>query len=109
MVVFADPRAAFDAVVDARSRLGGVTVAGWTPRMRAGVHVGRPRRVGNDFVGVSVNTAARLGARARADEILVSGELLTALDPDAVRSQRRRGIRLKGTPDDLEIYAAEPR
>lgn len=110
MVVFADPRAALDAVVDARNRLREVAVPGWTPRMRAGLHLGRPRRVGNDFVGVSVNTAARLGDRAKADEILVSGEVLAALDASRVHARRRRwGTRLKGTPEDLEIYAVEPR
>src|SRR5206468_2352705 len=76
MAAFADPDAALAAVFDAQVRLADVTVDGWTPRMRAGLHVGRPRRVGGDYLGVSVNTAARLGEHAKADEILVSGDLL---------------------------------
>jgi len=77
--------------------------------MRAGLHTGHPRRVGGDYLGVAVNTAARLGDRAKADEILVSGELLARLDPSTVRARRRRrGGKLKGAPDGLEIYAVEP-
>lgn len=109
MAVFADPRAALDAVVDARTRLAGVEAPGWTPRMRAGLHLGRPRRVGGDYLGVAVNTAARLGDEARADEILLSGEVLDRLDQDTLRVRRRRwGLHLKGAPDDLTVWAVEP-
>ena len=109
MAVFADPSAALAAVVDARARIGALAVAGWNPRMRAGLHLGRPRRVGGDYLGVSVNTAARLGDAARADEILASGDVLDRLDPSAVTARRRRwGMDLKGAPDDLRVFAVEP-
>lgn len=108
MAVFADPRAALDAVVEARSRLGEVEVAGWTPRMRAGLHLGRPRRVGGDYLGVAVNTAARLGDAGKAGEILVSGDLLGRLDEGSLQVRRRRGLRLKGAPDDLTVFSVEP-
>ena len=108
MVAFADPAAALAAVVEARRRLGRLQVDGWTPRMRAGLHSGRPRRVGGDYLGVAVNTAARLGDAGKADEILVSGDLLRRLDATTVSARRRRRLRLKGAPDDLEVYAVEP-
>ncbi|MEJ2868923.1 adenylate/guanylate cyclase domain-containing protein [Actinomycetospora sp. OC33-EN08] len=108
MVAFADPRAALDAVVDARRRLGRLEVPGWTPRMRAGLHVGWPRRVGGDYLGVAVNVAARLGDAGRADEILGSGEFLARLDARTVSARRRRRLSLKGVPDGLEVYALEP-
>jgi class 3 adenylate cyclase len=108
MVAFADPAAALAAVVEARRRLGELHVEGWTPRMRAGLHSGRPRRVGGDYLGVAVNTAARLGDAGKADEILVSGDLLRRLDATTVTARRRRRLRLKGAPDDLEVYAVEP-
>ena len=108
MVAFAAPAAALAAVVEARRRLGRLHVDGWTPRMRAGLHSGRPRRVGGDYLGVAVNTAARLGDAGKADEILVSGDLLRRLDATTVSARRRRRLRLKGAPDDLEVYAVEP-
>ncbi|HWN27193.1 MAG TPA: adenylate/guanylate cyclase domain-containing protein, partial [Actinomycetospora sp.] len=70
MAALADPTAALEAVFEARRRLADVALGDWTPRMRAGLHLGRPRRVGGDYLGVAVNTAARLGERAAQDEIL---------------------------------------
>jgi adenylate cyclase len=108
MVAFADPAAAVAAVVEARRRLGELHVDGWEPRMRAGLHSGHPRRVGGDYLGVAVNTAARLGDAGKADEILVSGDLLRRLDATTVTARRKRRLRLKGAPEDLEVYALEP-
>ncbi len=105
MVAFADPAAALAAVVEARRRLGELRVEGWDPRMRAGLHSGMPRRVGGDYLGVAVNTAARLGEAAKADEILISGDLLRRLDATTVTVRRRRRLRLKGAPEDLEVYS----
>jgi adenylate cyclase len=110
MAAFADPERAFDAILEGRSRLSEISADGWKPRMRAGFHVGTPRRVGGDFIGVSVNTAARLCERAKADEILVSGQLLERLDPKRVAVQRKwLGKRLKGVPAGLTIYSVERR
>ena len=110
MAVFADPAEALAAVVDARARIHALSVEGWRPRMRAGLHLGRPRRVGGDYLGVSVNTAARLGDAARADEVLVSSEVLDRLDTSTVDARRRRwGMDLKGAPEDLRVFAVEPR
>ncbi|WP_312030326.1 adenylate/guanylate cyclase domain-containing protein [Actinomycetospora sp. TBRC 11914] len=108
MVAFADPAAALAAVVEARRRLGELRVEGWTPRMRAGLHSGHPRRVGGDYLGVAVNTAGRLGDAGGPGEILVSGDLLRRLDATTVSARRKRRVRLKGVADDLEVYAVEP-
>jgi class 3 adenylate cyclase len=108
MAALVDPTGAIEAVFEARTRLAGVEVAGWTPRMRAGLHVGRPRRVGGDYLGVAVNTAARLGDRAGPDEVLVSGDLLARLDESSLRVRRKRWhTRLKGTPEDLQIFSVD--
>jgi class 3 adenylate cyclase len=110
MAVFADPDAALRAVVEGRERLARISVEGWTPRMRAGLHIGCPRRVGGDYLGVSVNVAARLGDRAKADEILVSGELLERLDQTTITARRKRfSTRLKGAPEGLTLHSVEPR
>jgi adenylate cyclase len=108
MAALADPTAALEAVFEARTRLAEVDAGGWTPRMRAGLHLGRPRRVGGDYLGVAVNTAARLGERAGPDEILVSGDLLARVDEASLRVRRKRWhTRLKGTPEDLQIFSVD--
>ena len=81
MAAFADPQKAVEAVLEGRDQLSAVHGDGFEPRLRAGLHLGRPRRVGGDYLGVSVNVAARIGERAKADEILVSGEVLERIDP----------------------------
>jgi adenylate cyclase len=52
MAVFDDPARAVDAIRDGCQRLSGIHVAGYDPRLRAGVHWGRPRRIGGDYLGV---------------------------------------------------------
>jgi adenylate cyclase len=108
MAAFAVPEHAVDAVLDGRDRLASVRVDGFVPRMRAGLHLGRPRRVGGDYLGVSVNVAARIGERAKANEILVSGDVLAQLDNDRFQARRRHYLsKPKGAPDDLAIYQIE--
>jgi adenylate cyclase len=81
-------------------------VDGYRPKLRAGIHVGRPRKLGGDYLGVDVNVAARLVERAKADEIVVSDDVLETVDTDALRVRRRR-LKAKGTPKDLTAYAVE--
>jgi adenylate cyclase len=108
MAAFAVPEHAVDAVLDGRDRLASVRVDGFVPRMRAGLHLGRPRRVGGDYLGVSVNVAARIGERAKANEILVSGDVLAQLDSERFQARRRRYLsKSKGAPEDLAIYQIE--
>ena len=107
MAVFDDARAALDAVVDARDRLGEIDVDGYRPQIRAGIHVGRPRCIGGDYIGVDVNIAARLAEGASGGEILASDRVCDALGA-AVTSRRKRRFRVKGVPRDLGAHAVEP-
>lgn len=112
MAVFPGPQQAFDAVVAARAGLAQVEVAGYAPHLRAGLHTGRPRAIGDDYLGVDVNIAARLAQRAGTDELLVSDTALAGLDPERVSCRRKKTFgwtRTKGVPDDLVVYAAAPR
>jgi adenylate cyclase len=106
MAVFPDARSAVEAALEARRRVGRLEVQGYRPRLRAGVHVGRPRMLGGDYLGVDVNIAARVAAAA-GDEVLVSGAGCERLDQQAFRLKRRR-FRAKGAPRELEVYAVEP-
>ena len=51
MAVFADPATAVRAVRTSLDAVKDVEVEGYTPRMRAGVHTGRPQRIGSDWLG----------------------------------------------------------
>ena len=108
MAVFDDPQTALDAVVDARSRLAQVEARGYDPRIRAGIHVGRPRCIGGDYIGVDVNVAARLAEGASGDEILMSDRACAGVAEDAVTSRRKRRFKVKGVPRDLAAYSVEP-
>ena len=71
------------------------------------MHVGRPRRLGGDYLGVDVNIAARVAAAASGDEVLVSGPACERLDDDAFELRRRRRFKAKGAPKELEVYSVE--
>jgi len=111
MAVFAEPQQALAAVFEARERLASVDAPGYRPQIRAGMHVGRPRRLGGDFLGVDVNIAARVAEAGSAGELLVSDRALAALDVSDLRVGRKRFFRVKGVPRDLKAYSltAEPR
>lgn len=108
MAVFDEPVVALDAVLDARRRLGDVEARGYRPEIRAGIHVGRPRCIGGDYLGVDVNVAARLAEQASGGEILVSDRVRDLLGEDAVKTRRKRRFKVKGVPRDLGAYTVEP-
>ena len=107
MAVFDDAQSAVLAAHDACIRVGELQVRGYRPKLRTGVHFGRPRKLGGDYLGVDVNIAARVAAAASGDEVLVSGAGCQRLDHDAFRLRRRR-FRAKGAPKGLEVFAVEP-
>jgi len=107
MAVFGDAGSAVEAARAACARVGGLEVRGYRPRMRAGVHFGRPRRLGGDYLGVDVNIAARVAEAASADEVLVSGAVADRLDGAAFALKKRRRFKAKGAPRELEVYAVE--
>ena len=107
MAVFDEPDAAVAAALDARERVAAVEVEDFRPKLRAGVHVGRPRQLGGDYLGVDVNTAARVGAAAGEGEVLVSGAATERLRPGAYSLERRPDFRASGAPEDLEVYVVE--
>jgi adenylate cyclase len=105
MAVFASSADALAAVTDAQERLKKIEVAGYRPVLRAGMHVGRPERVGDDYFGVDVNIAARVAEAASADEILISDRVLAELDPARVTTKRKLLFRAKGVPTEVKVYA----
>jgi adenylate cyclase len=109
MATFPTPQLAYDAVVSARERMAEIDLAGFRPRLRAGLHTGRPRAIGDDYLGVDVNIAARLAETAGADEVLVSATTLAGLDPERVVTRRKKTFAfrtIKGVPSNLAVYVA---
>lgn len=113
MAVFRDPTVAVRAVLEAEEALGSVEVAGHTPRMRVGIHTGRPQRMAADWLGVDVNIAARVMERGTKGGIMVSSSTLdlvpqTELDALGIVAKRARkpvfAGKTAGVPPDLGIY-----
>ena len=105
MSVFGSVGDAVQAALDTHASAQHIEVAAYTPSLRAGVHLGRPRRVGGDYLGVDVNIAARVGESAKADEVLVSDPAHAALQDARFSFGRRRRLCESGAPRDLSVRA----
>jgi adenylate cyclase len=103
MATFLSVQDAVEAALRAHDALGGVAVDGYRPRMRAGVHWGRPRPLGGDYLGVDVNIAARVADAAKADQVLVSEVALSRVDLDALTVGRSRRLKAQGAPRGLRV------
>ena len=118
MAVFRNPTVAVGAVLAAREAVKNVEVEGYTPRMRVGIHTGRPQRLAADWLGVDVNIAARVMERATKGGVMVSSSTLdlipqSELDALGVVAKRARkpvfASKLTGIPADLAIYRLRTR
>jgi adenylate cyclase len=74
--------------------------------MRAGIHIGRPRRVGGDYLGTDVNIAARVADAASGGEVLVSDAVRERIDESELKLKRRR-FKAKGAPSGLSVYSVQ--
>jgi class 3 adenylate cyclase len=113
MAVFSQPVTAVRAAIIARQAVKSVDVEGYTPRMRVGIHTGRPQRIGSDWLGIDVNIAARVMERATRGELVVSQATLERisdedLDSLGVQAKRLRrqvfAAKQDGVPADLVMY-----
>jgi adenylate cyclase len=117
MAVFSHPATAVRAVIAAREALKGVEVDGYTPRMRAGVHTGRPQRIGSDWLGIDVNVAHRVMERATKGGLVLSQATLDRISPDDFESlgvetkrlRRQAFASRQGVPTDLVMYRVKTR
>jgi len=113
MAVFRDAATAVRAVLVALEAVKTVEVGGYTPVMRAGVHTGRPQRIGSDWLGIDVNIAARVMDRATKGGLVVSQTTLDCITHEdfealGVTTKRVRkqlfSPKIAGVPDDLAMY-----
>jgi adenylate cyclase len=107
MAVFDDAADAVQAAQDSAEAVERIVVDGYSLQLRAGVHVGTPRRLGGDLFGVDVNIAARVADAAGAGEVLISSAVKDRLGEDAALNTKRRWrFRAKGAPKDMTVYSA---
>jgi adenylate cyclase len=107
MATFPGCDEAIEAAFDLRDRLAPIEVAGYRPRMRYGIHCGRPRKLGGDYFGVDVNTTARIMAAADPDQVLVSNRACAELQSERFKVGRDKRLKAPGAPDDLRVAAVE--
>jgi class 3 adenylate cyclase len=102
-VTFGDPRDAIGcAVAIQRALREHRTEHGFSPRVRIGAHAAEATREGDDWSGVEVHAAARIGALAEADEILVSKETAEGAPFEV---SEPRSVSLKGIARPLEVVS----
>lgn len=109
MAVFSSADEAIAAAFEATEAVSAITIENYRPALRAGLHSGAPRVVGDDYLGVDVNIAARVCAAAGASEVYASSAALEQVDPADYSLKRKRRFKAKGVPKDLVVYRVVPR
>src|SRR3954469_5222676 len=109
MAAFEDTGHAVEAAFALRRGLDTIDVGGYRPRMRFGVHCGRPRKLGGDYFGVDVNTASRIMAAAGPDELLVSQPACGRLDGERFQLGKPKRLKAPGAPADLHVVSVTSR
>jgi len=100
------PPSATEAAFEACERVSSIEIPDYRPRLRTGIHLGRPRKIGGDYFGVDVNIAARLVEAAEPGEILLSESAMRSLGAFEVSATERR-ITAKGAPANLLAHAVQ--
>jgi adenylate cyclase len=104
MVVFDTADAAVAGTKEALDAIGDLRYDGYDPELRAGVHFGKPTRIGGDYLGVDVTVAARLCEAAGDGEILLSNEVAARIDEETAQVWQPSPVLEKGTPDNLRVF-----
>jgi class 3 adenylate cyclase len=79
---------------------------GFSPWVRIGLHRADATEEGSDWSGVGVHAAARIGALARAEEIVVSRETAEAAG-GGYRFSAPRSVSLKGISEPIDVVTVE--
>ncbi len=78
---------------------------GFAPRIRIGLHAAEATVVADDYAGIGVHEAARVGALADGDEILVTVETAEAEPTIAVTDERT--VQLKGLEQPVKVASID--
>jgi class 3 adenylate cyclase len=80
---------------------------GFAPSVRIGLHTAEATREGRNFSGREVHVAARVGAAAVRDEILVTSAAASAAGPIRFGLSEPRSLDLKGVREPVEVQSVE--
>jgi class 3 adenylate cyclase len=80
---------------------------GFAPWVRIGLHTAEATRRGRNFAGQGVHVAARVGAVAGREEILVSSATADAAAPVAFPLSAARAVELKGVREPVEVRTVD--
>jgi len=75
--------------------------------IRAGLHVGEYKVSGPDVIGLALHIGARVAAKARAGEILVSSAVKDLMSQSEIRFKDRGVHQLKGVPKRWRLYRVD--
>jgi pimeloyl-ACP methyl ester carboxylesterase len=73
-------------------------------RIRAGIHVGECEKRGDEWSGMAIHIGSRISAMAGADEVLTSRTVRDLSAGSGLRFQTLGPQRLKGIPEDTEVF-----
>ena len=109
MIVFSQPRNGVECAVSIQRALAARIEDGGEPiRVRMGLHTGEAIRERDDFFGRNVVVAARIAAKARGGEVLVSAPLRDLADGAAdVAFGEPRELGLKGLQGTYRVHSVE--
>lgn len=104
-VAFDSARDAVDCAVAIQRRLANHRLEhGFSPTVRIGIHHAEATKKGEDYAGVGVHVAARIGDLGGGEEIVISASLLQATDPIPYSTSEPREVELKGVTDPVLVY-----
>src|ERR1700759_1435727 len=75
--------------------------------IRIGLHAGEYKKSGAEVIGLAIHIGARVAAKARAGEVLVSSAVKDLLPPSSVRFSDRGLHQLRGVPERWRLYRVE--
>lgn len=105
---FDDPRASTDCAVAIQRMLEQHRREhGFAPWVRIGLHLAEATREGGDYSGQGVHAAARVGALANREEIVVSSELLERAGPLPYPVSEARSVDLKGISQPMQVQVVD--
>jgi class 3 adenylate cyclase len=102
-VAFDNPYEAVECAVDIQRRLTAHRKEhGFAPQLRIGLHSVDAIRKGKDYRGKGVHEAARIGALAKAGEILASADVINAAKARFPVSEFKT-VELKGVSEPVQV------
>jgi pimeloyl-ACP methyl ester carboxylesterase len=101
LAIFDGPGRAIECALEITSSVKKLGIA-----VRAGLHTGECELVGNDIAGVAVHLAARVAAKAKGSEVLVSSTVKDLVSGSEIKFEDRGVHALKGVQSRWRLYSA---